>query len=89
MKKLLIILSIITLNGCKEKQPDTFVQYNFIVKEKVSLNGDFYIRSSKDVVLPCSAKQYIGWDVGDTIPMKLITSGFYGGTHVLDTNRDM
>ena len=82
MKKLLFI-ALLLLFSCKEEEV-TYLEYDFIIKEKVEKSNKFYIRSTKDSVLTCSAAQFIGWDKGDTIPMKIVQNGFWRGEHLLD-----
>jgi hypothetical protein len=84
MRILKITLLLLLLTSCVEPEPQRFGYYDFIVKEKVILENGYYIRSTKDTVLPCSAEQYIGWDVGDTIPMKIVQNGFFEGRHLLN-----
>ena len=82
MKKLFLIFLFFT--SCKKPPETLYIEYDFIIKEKVKMDERFYIRSITDSVLRCSAEQVIGWDEGDTIPMKMALTGFMRGEHTIN-----
>lgn len=82
-KYILIIITIVFTISCKERPPTTYLDYDFIIEEKVEKKDDFYIRSTEAVVHQISIKQFIKWKVGDTIKMRIVQDGFFKGTHVI------
>lgn len=85
MKKLILILLLtLGLTSCKERELDRYIEYDFIISEKVILNGEYFVKSTDDGVLQCDAIQYIKWEVEDTLQMKYYLNGFKRNMHFLN-----